>query len=267
MNIKILLVILGGLSFFSLSFSDTNGIWTYPEDIKAGIFGADETIVGDNYTFDNIVYFNKNIFADSLVSNTNPSYILNLSGVSNLNRIVADMYFSPSTNSYFLNPAGFSKLKELEVDTNLSYKGVELDSRYINEGQTNSINSNMVIDGSLTRNDLNLGDVDNRYATKTYVNSQISTSGGMQCTTKTGPTITVSYSGGTSSVSCGSSGIVMRAWCEKEESTFTWLTFTTSTYTTYASPALTGPSTSYSCTDSSGMWGSLKLTPKVMCCK
>ncbi|MCH8520254.1 MAG: hypothetical protein LAT82_05875, partial [Nanoarchaeota archaeon] len=44
---------------FSLSFGDNNGIWTYPEDIRAGVFGADEGLTpSQNYTFNNIVYFN-----------------------------------------------------------------------------------------------------------------------------------------------------------------------------------------------------------------
>ncbi|MCH8519836.1 MAG: hypothetical protein LAT82_03725, partial [Nanoarchaeota archaeon] len=46
------------LSVF-LSFGDTNGIWTYPEDIRSGVFGADEGLTASqSYTFNNVVYFN-----------------------------------------------------------------------------------------------------------------------------------------------------------------------------------------------------------------
>ncbi|MFP4402628.1 MAG: hypothetical protein ACLFPL_05375, partial [Candidatus Nanoarchaeia archaeon] len=42
--------------------ADTNGVWTYSEDIKAGVFGADEgNPSGSNYTFNEIVYFNQDL--------------------------------------------------------------------------------------------------------------------------------------------------------------------------------------------------------------
>lgn len=50
------------LCIFSFIYADSNGIWTYPEDIKAGVFGARENLAETEYfTFNNEVYFNKDI--------------------------------------------------------------------------------------------------------------------------------------------------------------------------------------------------------------
>ena len=47
-----------------IPFSFSNGIWTYAEDIRAGVFGLNENNpLGSNYTFNDVVYFNANIFA------------------------------------------------------------------------------------------------------------------------------------------------------------------------------------------------------------
>ncbi|MCH8520091.1 MAG: hypothetical protein LAT82_05035 [Nanoarchaeota archaeon] len=133
------LIIITFVTFFSLSFADTNGIWTYPEDIRAGVFGADEGLTGsDSFTFNNVVYFNANIISNSTIQSDvdiignrfidiqNPTFFLNPSGVSNIHRIVAERYFSPSTNTLFLNPAGLSRISELEVQGNINLGGTLL---------------------------------------------------------------------------------------------------------------------------------------------
>lgn len=168
------------LIYFSLltifsghSFADSNGIWTHVEDIRPGVFGGDEATASENYTFDNVVYFNKNIFSDSIISTSDPNYMLNLSGVSNIHRVVANKYFSNGSTIYYLDPAQISRVNNLEVVNTLLYKGQELDLRYVNENQPNSITSGMIIDGTVVTSDLNLANIDSRYATKSYVDSRI----------------------------------------------------------------------------------------------
>ncbi len=52
-------------------FADSNGIWTYPRDIKAGVFGDDENLgSGDSFTFNNKVYFyEEQIFVNTVKVN------------------------------------------------------------------------------------------------------------------------------------------------------------------------------------------------------
>lgn len=51
------------IMILSLNFTyANNGIWTYPEDIRAGVFGADEGLSeSDRYVFNNQVHFNRDI--------------------------------------------------------------------------------------------------------------------------------------------------------------------------------------------------------------
>ncbi|MCH8519625.1 MAG: hypothetical protein LAT82_02625 [Nanoarchaeota archaeon] len=219
---------------FSLSFADTNGIWTYPEDIRAGVFGADEGLTSvESFTFNNIVYFNANIISNSTIQSDvdiignrfvdieNSSYFLNPSSVSNVHRIVAERYFSPSTNTLFLNPAGLSRISELEVQGNINLGGTLMsgevpwsrlsghpsilagaglvgggalnenrtlslessyldgsvyDSRFVNEGQINSISTLMIQNDAITSakiasnsvrlNELDTSSVDSRYVNR-----------------------------------------------------------------------------------------------------
>jgi hypothetical protein len=43
MNIyrKLFCILLFSQTLLLVSYADTNGIWTYPEDIESGVFGAD----------------------------------------------------------------------------------------------------------------------------------------------------------------------------------------------------------------------------------
>lgn len=66
----IILTFLIILFLFSSIHSSSNGIWTYPEDIRAGVFGADETLSGsDFYAFNNSVYFNREIITQNIAMN------------------------------------------------------------------------------------------------------------------------------------------------------------------------------------------------------
>ena len=145
-----------------IPFSYSNGIWTYAEDIKAGVFGEREGLTDDdNYTFNNIVYFNRNIFANEsatvrgniisnrLVSFENSSFFIEPFGVSNLHRIVVNRIFSPGTNAYYLNPAGLSILQDLRVDSEIIYQGSSLEDIFVNrDGDT--MTGDLNIYGDLT---------------------------------------------------------------------------------------------------------------------
>ncbi|MFP4402579.1 MAG: hypothetical protein ACLFPL_05110 [Candidatus Nanoarchaeia archaeon] len=49
-------------------YADTNGVWTYTEKIEAGVFGANQNnFVESNYTFNDIVNFNQDLFYKSLL--------------------------------------------------------------------------------------------------------------------------------------------------------------------------------------------------------
>lgn len=141
-----------------IPFSYSNGIWTYPEDIKSGVFGAREGLGGDdNYTFNNIVYFNRNIFANEsinvtgdvianrFISRINSDYVLEPSKVSNLHRLVVDRIFSLGSNAFYLDPANTSILNDLTINGVLLYKGEDIDSRHVNRA------------GDTMTGDLNIG--------------------------------------------------------------------------------------------------------------
>ena len=251
MKLKLLLLLIVGLYFSSsLSFSDSNGIWTYAEDIVGGEFGSDESV--NNFTFSDVVYFNEDLIYKStriedlfinrsgdtmygnlrmtsrfilldednnndwgfiseagqggvgLLGNSarypvmdlyvehsgevrvnnnnlnlNSNSIENVSelrgdritlssqNISELGGVYAEAYFTRDFGSqYYLRPAELSILKDLNVDTSIIYRGDELDDRFVNEGQSNSISSGMIQDGSITINDLNWGSIDSRYVTK-----------------------------------------------------------------------------------------------------
>lgn len=218
MNIKnIFGFIVVFLLSLSITFSDSNGIWTHVEDIRPGVFGGDE--VGGDYVFDNVVYFNEDlIYKSTLIEdlfinrsgddisgtlNMQNNSIVNISilrgnrveltGASYIDRIVSQKYFSNGSTVYYLDPAGTSRINNLEVVNNLTYRGMELDSRYINERQSNSVNSAMIVDstvqnsdirsntitgdrisdGTITLNDLNTGNIDNTFATRRYVDNNV----------------------------------------------------------------------------------------------
>lgn len=134
-----------------MSFSDSNGIWTYTEDIRSGVFGGDE--VGGNYTFNDIVHFNEDLIykstliedlflnrsGDSMtgeldMQNNNITNIgviraqrmvlTSLSEPSIVGDLYADNYYTKGAGtSYFLNPAGTSNLNALEVQKLTVNKG------------------------------------------------------------------------------------------------------------------------------------------------
>ena len=151
----------------STSFSYSNGIWTYAENIRAGVFGLNENNpLGSNYTFNDVVYFNANIFGrsnvtvegnlsilhdtivegdilvDRLVSLTNSSFFVEPFGTSNFHWIRANRIMSPENPNFYLRPAYTSVLRNVNVSGELIYKGQELDERFVREEQLTSITIN-----------------------------------------------------------------------------------------------------------------------------
>lgn len=138
MNLRILIILITGLSFFTLSFSDTNGVWTYAEDIVGGEFGADEN--STNFTFSDVVYFNQDLIykstkiedlfvnrsGDSMsgvldMTNNNITNIgsiyTNASTPDHLGGVFAEAYYTRGEgNTYYLRPANTSVINNLDVD-------------------------------------------------------------------------------------------------------------------------------------------------------
>lgn len=93
-NIFLLLIIFSG----GFIWADTNGIWHFAEDVRPGIFGANED--------DSVTPF--------------------------------------------------------EFVNDVIYKGEELDSRFVNEGQVDSVTSSMIVDSSIVSSDTNINSVQSR---------------------------------------------------------------------------------------------------------
>ena len=175
-KILVLLVLLCFVLF--PTYSDSNGIWTYPRDIQPGIFGEDESVdyVNDFYQFDHQVYFNNNVGIGTTtpsykldingnISSTifydrdNPAYYINPFGSSRVQILNSDVYYSQGSNQYFLDPKDVSILNELRVSS-LLVNGSSLDSLYVNEGQTDSITSSMIVNGAVSESDLAQDQID-----------------------------------------------------------------------------------------------------------
>lgn len=170
----------------------TNGIWTYVEDVRAGVFGADENLdplVTYNYTFIDIVYFNQdlvstninvttnldvgdNVTARIFVDRENPNFFAQLSGQSafrdiTANNIFVSTLFSVADNSFFIRPHANSVVNNLDVRGVISYKGSsDIDDRFVLEGQINSITQQMIQNNAVTLNKLDTSSVDQRYVNR-----------------------------------------------------------------------------------------------------
>ena len=201
MNKLLITVFVMTLTFFSLSFSDSNGIWTHAEDIKSGVFGDDE--IGGDYTFNDIVYFNEDlIYKSELIENlflnrsgdsmsgtlnmqnnniTNVEMIrgdrVELAGASYIDRVVSQKYFSNGSTSYYLNPAGTSKLNNVEIANSFIYKGEELNNKFATKSYADS-NS---IDYGSCRSISRTGSPPNYISRITCNSDEILVNGGGEC--------------------------------------------------------------------------------------
>ena len=127
---KFIQFLLVSILFFSIGYSESNGIWHSAEDVRPGVFGSDETTSGF-------------IFQDSLLVQA---------------AITATTIFDHNDNTYYLNPNGISKLNTIDFDTIL-IGGIPLDNIYVNENQANSISSGMIVDESISASDLGVDSV------------------------------------------------------------------------------------------------------------
>lgn len=180
------IIIWSFLIVFSMTsvFADSNGIWTYAEDIRAGTFGLDENnSVGSNYTFDDFVYFNKNIFAGSIIDRDNSSFLINPSGASYLGGVFADAFYTRGGgNYYYLRPAGTSRINRLEVEGDITYKGELLENSFVKHGENNSISSQMIQPGAVDNSHIDAGlPLDSTdVTTKEYVDAAVADAGGIE---------------------------------------------------------------------------------------
>lgn len=161
MKLKSLIILVIVLSFFPFSFSDSNGIWTYAEDIVGGEFGSDETV--NNFTFCDIVYFNQDLIykstriEDLFINRSGDSMrgnlYMNNNNISNINTIMtnrstsdylggvfAEAYFTRGAGtSYYLRPANTSVINNLEVDRVVMFDDLNLSGSNIDEVGTLSV--------------------------------------------------------------------------------------------------------------------------------
>lgn len=115
-----------------ISVSYSNGIWTYAEDIRAGVFGEREVLQHENFTFNNIVYFNRNIFANEnitvqgdilgtrFLSVDDSNFFINPSQISVFNEIRAQRIISTVDSNFFIIPSQTSTLNILNLEGNLN---------------------------------------------------------------------------------------------------------------------------------------------------
>lgn len=162
----IILTFLIILFLFSSIHSSSNGIWTYPEDIRAGVFGADETLSGsDFYAFNNSVYFNREIITQNIAMNgvlvSGEVPWVRLSGHPS---IIAG---SGLVGGGVLNESRTINLESSYLD------GSAHDLRFVNRGG-DTMTGNLNMGGNLVRNvgnPINGGDA----VTKQYMENQIAT--------------------------------------------------------------------------------------------
>ena len=118
---------------FSSIYADSNGIWTYPEDIRSGVFGSDEALSSsDTYTFNNIVYFNSGLIASNIDVNGNIAMSGTLvSGTVPWSRLSGHPSIDAGDG---LSGGGvLSTTQTIQLDSNI-LDGSAFDSRFVNRG-------------------------------------------------------------------------------------------------------------------------------------
>lgn len=108
---RFLIIFLILFNIIILVNADSNGIWYYPKDMRAGIFGSDEMPI-TNYTFKSKVYFENNIFTNQIFDINDNNYFLDLDFTSQFNKII-------SNNSIVLENVGIgimSPTQKLDVN-------------------------------------------------------------------------------------------------------------------------------------------------------
>lgn len=125
----------------SIPFSFSNGIWTYAEDIRAGVFGDRENTdpgVNYNFTFEDIVYFNANIFGSE-----NMVLEGDISATRFVDRVDSSFFIELSSNSVINS----LNAQRINASSNLLYRGEELDVRFIRRDGDNTVTGDLVFEG------------------------------------------------------------------------------------------------------------------------
>ena len=190
--------ILSILFFGGVAWADTNGVWHWPEDVRPGVFGTDEG--GGNWSFpqslginmdthENLnenLYVNGSAYFRSYISSNSIFNFLN-SGfvVANQNMYIdldndnndanSEFHIRSGTEEtlFYVEEAGDVGIGTTNPDYKLDVSGdvnasdyyrngENLDSIYVNEGQSNSITGNMIVDGTIKSNDIDTSQVQRR---------------------------------------------------------------------------------------------------------
>ena len=182
----LLMIVFLGISF---SYADSNGVWTYSEDIRPGIVGADESSnPSESFTFNNELIINeRSTFNGVLNSNSqigigvlNPTYALEVDGIvegslfldiennnysvdpfgESIFQIVrSDVYYSRGSNTFYIDPKDYSNVNDTNVEGVLSLRNINIYDIFVDEGQIDSITSAMIVDNSVTSSDLGVDSV------------------------------------------------------------------------------------------------------------
>lgn len=92
------ILIISALLFGGFVWADSNGIWLRAEDIRGGVFGADE--LNRDFSFIGEVVFNEDIYANSLIRKG--SYYLDLDSESKLNEVEVSLIKSDSSGDIII---------------------------------------------------------------------------------------------------------------------------------------------------------------------
>ena len=65
-------------------------------------------------------------------------------------KLCCENIFSPGSNVYYLSPKDNYKLNNLNILGILELGGFDVNLVFVNEGQSNSIDSNMIVDNSIS---------------------------------------------------------------------------------------------------------------------
>ena len=187
----------------SFSYADSNGVWTYSEDIVPGVVAGDESsnptdsftfnnelVLNQRSTFNNVINSNSQIGigvfspvyplevagvieGSSFVDFENNTYLINPLGESVVQRIRSDVYYSRGSNIFYVDPKDYSNLNDVNVEGIFSLNNVDIYDIFVEEGQADSITSDMIVDGTITTNDIDVANFSNLFATRELVNSSI----------------------------------------------------------------------------------------------
>lgn len=181
--------------FYIISFSysaDSNGVWHYAKDVRSGTFGSDEDGNAGFFRFNSPLTFDGTVNSNNWIdlnnnvgirfqthgggfymTDTNWIRILNNKGLLTNGEIRANLLsgyeFKDLDNpaNYYVNPSGNTILNTLKlngapVDGTFAFNRNYGDSRYVNEGQANSVTAGMIIDGVIGSADINSNQVQRR---------------------------------------------------------------------------------------------------------